>query len=241
MRFAPEVLQRARAADAWLLDFDGTLTDYVDAHGQGLAALRTAHLPHVPVEALAETADGVRSDYYRRAVVDGPGAGLDAFLVGQLLSRFAVPAAESAVDCYQQALRGATLAAPGAHDLLAGLVDLGRRIAVVTNAFDAGPQRRRVEQSGLSGYLDDVVLAVEVGSFKPDPGLLHEAARRLGSPAGRCVYVGDSVDLDVVAATAAGMTSILVGPADHASADAWVPDLGALCDVLDLTGGSGAP
>ncbi len=42
----------------------------------------------------------------------------------------------------------------------------------------------------------------------------------------------DSVDLDVTAARAAGMTSVLVGPTDDASADAWVTDLGVLHHAL---------
>jgi len=139
---------------------------------------------------------------------------------------------ERAVACYRDALLAATVAAPGAHDLLGGLARRGRRLAVVTNAYDAGAQHRRVEATGLAEHLDAVVIAIEVGRFKPDPGLLQEAALRLGTAAAHCVAVGDSVDLDVAPARAAGMTSVLVGPVDHPSADAWVPDLGVLYGAL---------
>lgn len=232
LRASPGVRQAIAAAHAWLLDFDGTLTDYVDAHRLGLSALQADHLAHVASEPLAEAADDVRARYYKHAAVHGRGAGLDAFLVGRLLEQFGATPDERAVACYRDALCTATVAAPHAHRLLGGLRRRGRSLAVVTNAYDVGAQRRRVEATGLTDHLDAVVIAAEVGRFKPDPGLLEEAARLLGIGVAHCVAVGDSVELDIVPARAAGMTSVLVGPVDHPSADVWASDLGVLHDAL---------
>ncbi|MGW2337118.1 D-glycero-alpha-D-manno-heptose-1,7-bisphosphate 7-phosphatase [Streptomyces sp. NPDC001685] len=64
---------------------------------------------------------------------------------------------------------------------------------------------------------------------KPRPGLVVEAARRLGVPAARCVVIGD-IGADVEAARAAGARAVLVPtavtlPAEIASAPATARDL----------------
>lgn len=72
---------------------------------------------------------------------------------------------------------------------------------------------------------------------KPAPGLVLEAARRLGVPADRCVVVGD-IGADMGAARAAGARGVLVPttrtlPAEVASAPAVCRDLlGAVRHVL---------
>ncbi|WP_370461927.1 HAD-IIIA family hydrolase [Micromonospora sp. ALFpr18c] len=111
---------------------------------------------------------------------------------------------------------------PGARAALDRLRAAGLRLAVVTN------------QSGLArGYFSDeqmraVHARVEelLGRFdawlvcphddadgcdcrKPAPGLVHAAARKLGTSASRCVMVGD-IGRDVAAALAAGAAGVLV-------------------------------
>jgi len=54
-----------------------------------------------------------------------------------------------------------------------------------------------------------VVAGDEVPTRKPDPALLHEAARRLGVPIGLCWMIGDSEN-DLLAAHAAGCPATLV-------------------------------
>ncbi|MFD3355550.1 D-glycero-alpha-D-manno-heptose-1,7-bisphosphate 7-phosphatase [Streptomyces fradiae] len=75
------------------------------------------------------------------------------------------------------------------------------------------------------------------GCRKPAPGLVLEAARRLGVPAGRCVVIGD-IGADMGAARAAGARGVLVPttrtlPAEVASAPDVCRDLlGAVRHVL---------
>ena len=71
---------------------------------------------------------------------------------------------------------------------------------------------------------------------KPRPGLVVEAARRLGVPPARCVVIGD-IGADVDAARAAGARAVLVPtavtlPAEIASAPATAPDLLAAVRAL---------
>ncbi len=57
---------------------------------------------------------------------------------------------------------------------------------------------------GMTGRDPDVTIG------KPAPHLLVEAAVRLGVPPERCLFLGDFLDTDILAANRAGMTSVLV-------------------------------
>ena len=68
-------------------------------------------------------------------------------------------------------------------------------------------------------------------------GLLH-VARALGCAPAECVYVGDRADVDAVAATRAGMRSILVGEYPRARAggtECVVTDFRELHRLFDAT------
>ena len=109
---------------------------------------------------------------------------------------------------------------PGALEALRQLTTAGYRLAVITNQSAIGRgvvsaaevreiNARMVSAAAEAGARIDAVLhcphAPDAGCAcrKPSPGLLVEAARRLGvSPADTCV-VGDWVD-DIAAARAAG-------------------------------------
>ncbi|WP_130400229.1 HAD-IIIA family hydrolase [Micromonospora violae] len=111
---------------------------------------------------------------------------------------------------------------PGARAALDRLRAAGLRLAVVTNqsglarGYFTGAQMRavhaRVEE--LLGRFDAWLVcphddADGCACRKPAPGLVHAAARELGTTASRCVLVGD-IGRDVAAALAAGAAGVLV-------------------------------
>ena len=67
----------------------------------------------------------------------------------------------------------------GSRDALRRLRSAGWKVAVVTN----GPrfQERKLEVTGLGDEVDAVCVSALVGSWKPDPGIFVEAARRCGT------------------------------------------------------------
>jgi D-glycero-D-manno-heptose 1,7-bisphosphate phosphatase len=131
---------------------------------------------------------------------------------------------------------------PGARAALDRLRGLGIPIAVVTN--QSGIARgllsldqvhavnRRVEQ--LVGPIDAWLVCPhgpDEGCHcrKPRPGMVLEAARRLGVPPSRCALVGD-IGSDLAAADAAGARAILVPTPvtrrqEIAGAKEWAPNL----------------
>ncbi|MFI7578778.1 HAD-IIIA family hydrolase, partial [Micromonospora sp. NPDC049497] len=111
---------------------------------------------------------------------------------------------------------------PGARVALDRLRAAGLRLAVVTNqsglarGFFTEAQmaavHARVEE--LLGPFDAWLVCPHedsdgCGCRKPLPGLVHAAARELGTTAQRCVMVGD-IGRDVTAALAAGAQAVLV-------------------------------
>lgn len=138
---------------------------------------------------------------------------------------------------------------PGALAALERLRAAGIRTAVVSNqgavargwltAAQVEAVNRRVEE--LLGPLGPWCWCPHDGADgcdcrKPAPGLVIQAAARLGLETAECVVVGDSA-ADMGAARAAGARAVLVptaatAPEAHAAAGAVAPDLTAAVDLI---------
>ncbi len=99
-------------------------------------------------------------------------------------------------------------AEPGTRELLEGLRAAGLRLAVVSNAD--GRVDRYLETAGLADCFEFVLDSGVVGIEKPDPRIFQLACERLGMSPDEVVYVGDSYEVDVVGARAAGIEAILL-------------------------------
>ncbi|MFR9775285.1 HAD-IIIA family hydrolase [Micromonospora sp. MS34] len=129
---------------------------------------------------------------------------------------------------------------PGAREALDRLRAAGLRLAVVSNqsglargCFTAEDLRRvnaRVEE--LLGPFDTWQICPHgepdgCACRKPAPGMVHAAARALGTTAARCVMVGD-IGADMTAAAAAGAAGVLVPtPATRSAEVAAAPTVAA--------------
>lgn len=68
-----------------------------------------------------------------------------------------------------------------------------------------------LERTGLAGYIDQVSCGLDITRSKPDPEVFLVAAKKLGLQPKNCLVVEDS-KAGIVAAKAAGMKSLGVGP-----------------------------
>ncbi len=107
---------------------------------------------------------------------------------------------------YERVLLDTTVPFPGVVGGLARLHTAGIPMAVVTNK-PLGPAQKVLDGLDLSRWFDVVLGGDSLPTRKPEPGMLVEAARRLGVPLGDCLMVGDS-DVDVEAARAAGVPGV---------------------------------
>jgi putative hydrolase of the HAD superfamily len=99
---------------------------------------------------------------------------------------------------------------PAASATLRQLRDRGLKLGVVSN-FD-----HRLygifKGLGLGALFDSITISSEAGYAKPSPEIFKIALQIYGATASEAVHVGDSHDLDVAGALAAGITSILLDP-----------------------------
>jgi putative hydrolase of the HAD superfamily len=100
---------------------------------------------------------------------------------------------------------------PSVLGLLAAMRAAGLRLAVVSN-WDVSLGEVLAEL-GVAELLDAVVTSAEAGAAKPDPAVFLLALERLGLGPGEVVQVGDSPELDLAGAAAAGIEAILIEPA----------------------------
>ncbi|PWU60302.1 hypothetical protein DLE60_11805 [Micromonospora globispora] len=135
---------------------------------------------------------------------------------------------------------------PGVREALDRLRAAGVRLAVVTNqsglarGYFTSEQMRAVHQrvEELLGPFDDWQICPHddtdgCACRKPAPGMVHAAARTLGTSPGRCVMVGD-IGRDMTAALAAG-------PDAHPDPDRrWIASVTAGVGMALLGLGAGA-
>lgn len=98
--------------------------------------------------------------------------------------------------------------------LLQALRDrVGLRVGVITTLgpdFTDADGLALLHGAGLDSFLDPqgFVSDHDAGVAKPDPAIYLFAAQRMNLPAGRCLFVGESL-LEVLGALAAGMKAVL--------------------------------
>jgi len=86
----------------------------------------------------------------------------------------------------------------------------GYRLGIISNVITTQEIPDWLEADGLSQYFQSVVLSSVFGRRKPDPEVYWEAARRVGVPPEKCVYVGDNPSRDVVGTRNAGFGMIIL-------------------------------
>lgn len=85
-------------------------------------------------------------------------------------------------------------------------------IAILSNGFGS-LQHTKVERSGLTPYVDQVILSDELGINKPDPRIFQHALSLMGNvQAEDAVMIGDSYHSDIIGASNAGIPSIWYNP-----------------------------
>ncbi|MEO7555612.1 MAG: HAD family hydrolase [Acidimicrobiales bacterium] len=106
---------------------------------------------------------------------------------------------------------------PWAHDGLAGLIDAGLRVGIISNAdgtVEDSLRRAAVCQVGDGDGLpvEVIVDSTVVGVEKPDPAIFAVALEAMGLAPEVCAYVGDTVRYDVDGARAAGLHPVHLDP-----------------------------
>ena len=115
------------------------------------------------------------------------------------------------------------LAFPGVVRLLADLK--GRyRLGLLTNG-QSQMQWEKIRALGFDETFDVILVAGEIGLYKPDARIFERMLREWEVPAFAALFVGDSYDTDIVGAGGAGMRTAWIAAEDEVVPGAIQPTL----------------
>lgn len=112
---------------------------------------------------------------------------------------------------YWGTLLRAAQPAPGAAEAMRALKRIGMRIGIGTN-MAAFVQLYKLSVLGLLPYVDFFVSSEEAGAEKPSQVFFKQCAAKAGCSAKECLFIGDSLEMDVYGAAGAGMQSLWYCP-----------------------------
>lgn len=201
--------------DGVLFDVDDTLVDTRAAFGRAIEAAAQVWLPGLPEDRYPDALVMWRTD---------PGGHYRAYTRGEIdfetqrmrranelqVAFGGEPLGEAGYDAWRTLFWSTFEASWRAHADARPTIDTlrahGLRVGALTNAA-ALLQEDKLARSGLS----DVPILVgldTLGFGKPDARVFLEACRRLGTDPARTAYVGDELDIDALAAVAAGLIGV---------------------------------
>jgi len=104
-----------------------------------------------------------------------------------------------------------------AREVVAELYQRGYRLGIISNVITSQEIPDWLAAEDLNKYFKAMVLSSHFGRRKPDPEVYWEAARRIGVPPEKCVYVADNPKRDVVGTRNAGfgMVILMMDPAEY--------------------------
>lgn len=118
---------------------------------------------------------------------------------------------------YLDIMADGTELVPGAIEVLDSIKSEGGKIAIITNGFTE-VQHRKLENSGLSPFVDLLITSEEVGIHKPSPGIFRIALERLTgltdlkSIKQRTLMIGDDFTHDIEGAQIFGIDQFFYNP-----------------------------
>jgi len=132
--------------------------------------------------------------------------------------------------------RGRTVLKQGAAGVVNELHRRGYRLGVISNSPSTVDIPRFLEDCGLAGHFEAIVLSSLYGVRKPDPSIFHEAALRMQVEPQHCAYVGNKPSCDVAGPRRAGFALTVLVDAKQADArqqpDCSVQALGDLLEIF---------
>ena len=124
-------------------------------------------------------------------------------------------------------------------------LDAFRKAGIKMGILSDFPLEIKLKNLKIIDYWDVVLCSELTGHLKPAPGPFLELARRMGTPPGGILYVGNSASYDAEGSRGAGMKAALVRPAwkslfaapnrevsGGTAADFYFSDYRQLCDYV---------
>lgn len=222
--------------DAILFDFDGTLVDFVESDIQSLRRLHAQTNTKTPFEKFLEMSVS-EIEHFHNLVAEQK---IDPLFMHQfrLQNTFAklnINWRDDYVAFYRRNLINLCVPFDGIEQILIKARNKAKT-GLISNAYDVFEQQERIKHAGIFDLFDIVIIAGEIGIFKPDPAIFLHTLNRLGTSPDKSLFIGDSVTYDIAGAKSAGMKTVLFNQhrkkKDH-PADYIVHDVDELNSLID--------
>lgn len=236
------------AIDAVIFDLDNTLTDFMKAKEESIAAAVDAMIDAGLRLGRREAIDAIFAIYRDKGIEHQR---VFNFFLEQAMGRTDDRVLAAAVIAYRRARDASLVTYPHAKLVLNRLAKDGYKLAVVSDAprFEAW---LRLTALGLQHTFDLVLTFDDTGHRKPAPEPFRMALEQLGVEPARAVVIGDWMERDILGGRNAGLHTVYARYGDQYSKyadkvagpgpepDYVVDDLLQLLDVLAaLDGGPG--
>jgi len=190
-----------------LFDIDGTLLDDEAAVAAGVRALHASTGAILSLEQFASAWQAALDRYFDLFASGGIGflEQRRARIRDVVDASLDDAAADALFDVYLHAHEQAWALY---EDVLPCLETLeSHRLGIVSNGLGS-QQRAKLEQTGILGRFDPIVISDDVDLRKPDPAIFLRACSAAGVAPHDAVHVGDRYGADAVGARSAGLTGV---------------------------------
>ncbi len=101
------------------------------------------------------------------------------------------------------------------EDVIPCLEDLkkeGYRLGIISNGHSED-QRKKLNKFGIKDYFSTIVISGDIGFAKPNPKIFLESIKILNVDPQDVIYIGDMIEMDIIAANKVGMKAIWINRA----------------------------
>lgn len=192
-------------------DLDNTLYDYDAAHAAAYPAVQRYAEANLGLDAAAFNEAHRAAAREMAACTGGNCAAVHNRLIRyqQIVESLGKPlvCAVRMAEIYWSTFVAEIRPFPDAADCLRSFRSAGFRVAIGTN-MTADYQFAKLEALGLLQLIDLLVSSEEANAEKPDPRFFALCAKRARCAPAACVFVGDNLEGDALAAQRAGMQAV---------------------------------
>jgi putative hydrolase of the HAD superfamily len=112
-------------------------------------------------------------------------------------------------ELFLQLLPTRTIIFPDTKEVLQYLADKGYSLHLITNGFEL-TQHSKLKSSGLNHFFKYVITSEGSNSLKPQKQIFDYALHKTGASVNESLMIGDSIEVDIAGAIAAGMDQVHV-------------------------------
>lgn len=196
---------------AVVFDLDDTLYDYVTLDRAATEALCRFARHRLGMDEEAFRAAYAQGRRETKSQLGNTAASHNRLLYCQrTLERLGLPPAELALEMYEVywgCILDAMRPTPGAPELLARCREAGLKVGICSD-LTAHIQHRKLKRLGLDSLVDVLVTSEEAGVEKPGAAIYRLLLEKLELPPENVLFVGDSLERDVIGPQAAGMRAV---------------------------------